>query len=74
MGAAYTVDPETLTSDRIYDILFKLDQNAPLQSYPIDDARNPITGLDGRLAATPAPTFQAPHSQTQWSRNPQLFG
>ena len=33
MGAAYTVDPNTLTADRIYEIL--LDMNdAPVQSYP----------------------------------------
>ena len=33
MGAAYTVDPEALTADRIYDILFELDakdSTAPL--------------------------------------------
>ena len=33
MGAAYTVDPETLTADRIYDILLELD-DAPQQSFP----------------------------------------
>lgn len=33
MGVAYTVDPDTLTADRIYDILVKLD-DAPVQSYP----------------------------------------
>lgn len=33
MGAAYTVDPDTLTADRIYDILLELD-GAPAQSFP----------------------------------------
>ena len=33
MGAAYTTDPQTLTADRIYDILFKMD-DAPIQSLP----------------------------------------
>ena len=60
MGAAYTVDPDTLTSERIYEILFELDQSAPLQSFSVDEAGNPVTGSDGRLAGAPAPTFQAP--------------
>ena len=34
MGAAYTVDPDTLTADRMYDILLELDEAAPTQSYP----------------------------------------
>lgn len=33
MGAAYTVDPDTLTPDRIYDILLDLDER-PQQSHP----------------------------------------
>lgn len=33
MAAAYTTDPQTLTVDRIYDILFKID-DAPIQSLP----------------------------------------
>lgn len=60
MGAAYTVDPDTLTSERIYEILFELDQSAPLQSFPLDEAGYPVNDLDGRLAGAPAPTFQAP--------------
>ncbi|WP_234417197.1 hypothetical protein [Loktanella sp. Alg231-35] len=60
MGAAYTVDPETLTSERIYEILFQLDQTAPLQSLPLDEAGTPVIGLDGRLAGAPASEFQAP--------------
>lgn len=60
MGAAYTVDPDTLTSERIYEILLELDQSAPLQSFPVEEAGNPVTGSDGRLAGAPAPTFQAP--------------
>ncbi|MEO1140143.1 MAG: hypothetical protein AAFW87_11875 [Pseudomonadota bacterium] len=60
MGAAYTVDPDTLTSDRIYEILLELDQSAPLQSFPVHEAGNPVTGSDGRLTGAPAPTFQAP--------------
>ena len=60
MGAAYTVDPDTLTSERIYEILFELDETAPLQSFPVDEAGTPVNGLDSRLAGAPAPTFQAP--------------
>lgn len=60
MGAAYTVDPDTLTSERIYEILFELDQFAPLQSFPVDAAGPLVTGVNGRLAGAPAPTFQAP--------------
>ena len=52
MGAAYTVDPDTLTSERIYEILFELDQSAPLQSFPVDEAGTPFTGLDGRGGTT----------------------
>jgi|GEM_PF-147994 len=59
MGTTYTVDPETLTSERIYDILLELDQTAPLQSFPMD-GNDPITEIDGRLADAPAPTFQMP--------------
>ena len=59
MGAAYTVDPDTLTSERIYEILFELDQTAPLQSFPVDEAGNPVIGIDGRVAGAPSPTFQA---------------
>jgi len=33
MGAAYRTDPQMLTADRIYDILFKM-EDAPLQSLP----------------------------------------
>jgi hypothetical protein len=47
MGAAYTIDPDTLTADRIYEIL--LDMNdAPSQSYP----SVPLT--DTSLMAQPA--------------------
>lgn len=60
MGAAYNVDPGTLTSERIYEILFELDQSTPLQSFPVDAAGTPVTGIDGRLASAPAPTFQMP--------------
>lgn len=60
MGAAYTVDPDTLTSERIYEILLELNETAPLQSFPVDEAGTPVIGLDGRLAGAPAPTFQAP--------------
>lgn len=59
MGAGYTVDPDTLTSERIYEILFELDQSAPVQSFPVDKAGNLVTGLDSLLAGAPAPTFQA---------------
>lgn len=60
MGAAYTVDPDTLTSERIYEILFELDQSAPLQSFPVDEVGNPVTDLDGQLAEPLASSFQAP--------------
>ena len=33
MGAAYRTDPQMLTADRIYDILFKM-EDAPVQSLP----------------------------------------
>ena len=56
MGAAYTVDPGTLTSERIYEILFELDRTVPFQSFPLVEAGTPVTGLAG----APAPTFQAP--------------
>lgn len=57
MGAAYPVDPDGLTSERIYEILFDLDQTAPLQSFPVDGAGTPVTGIDGVLVGAPAPTF-----------------
>ena len=60
MGAAYSVDPDTLLSDRIYEILLELDQTAPFQSFPLVEADTPVTGIDRRLAGAPAPRFQAP--------------
>lgn len=60
MGAAYNPDPDTLTRERIYEILFELDQTAPLQSFPVDDARKSVTGSDEGLAGAPAPTFPKP--------------
>lgn len=62
MGAAYPVDPDALTSERIYEILFELDQTAPLQSFPVDDTGNLVRGVDGVLAGAPAPTFPKPHT------------
>ena len=62
MGAAYPVDPDALTGERIYEILFELDQTAPLQSFPVDVAGNPVTGVDGSLAGAPAPTFPVPRA------------
>jgi hypothetical protein len=41
MRAAYTTEPQTLTTDRIYDILFKMD-DAPVQSLP----RSPMGDFD----------------------------
>ncbi len=61
MGAAYPVDPDVLISERIYEILLELDQNAPLQSFPVDDAGNPVADIDGSLAGAPAPTFPKLH-------------
>jgi len=60
MGAAYPVDPDALTSERIHEILFELDQTAPLQSFPVDDAGIPVTGIDGSLAGAATPTFPKP--------------
>ncbi|EPX76526.1 hypothetical protein [Litoreibacter arenae] len=60
MGAAYKTDPDSLTSERIYEILLELDQSAPLQSFPVDDAGNQVTGSDQSLASAPAPTFPKP--------------
>ena len=60
MGAAYTVDPDTLTSERIYEILFELDRTSPLQSFPIQDVGTPVNGIDGRLVDSPAPAFSTP--------------
>lgn len=73
MGAAYTVDPDTLTSERIYEILFELDQTAPLQSFPDDEAGTPVTGIDGRLAGAPAPVFQAPPLTDGMEPQPAVF-
>jgi len=58
MGVAYAVDPETLTSDRIYDILLELDQYQPQQSFPLNPDRiyEAATTLEGTLSDTlPAP-------------------
>ncbi|MEM7668748.1 MAG: hypothetical protein AAF317_06295 [Pseudomonadota bacterium] len=60
MGAAYTVDPDTLTSEPIYEILFEFDRTYPLQSFPIEDVRHPVNGIDGRLDDPPSPTFPTP--------------
>ncbi|MEM7729435.1 MAG: hypothetical protein AAF311_09180 [Pseudomonadota bacterium] len=57
MGAAYTVDPDTLTSERIYETLFDPDSTSPLQSLPIEDVGLPVTVADGRLVAPPAPAI-----------------
>ncbi|MEO0525428.1 MAG: hypothetical protein AAF088_21185 [Pseudomonadota bacterium] len=59
MGAAYDVDPESLSSERIYEILLGLDEDAPLQSFPMDDVNRPATELGGHLMDAPAPTFPA---------------
>lgn len=60
MGAAYTVEPDTLTSERIYEILFELDRSSPLQSFPMKDARSAIIRIDSRLVGSPAPAFPTP--------------
>ena len=73
MAAAYTVDPDTLTSERIYEILFEHDQKAPLQSFPLDEAGTPVTGLDARLAGAPAPIFQAPPLTDGTKPQPAIF-
>ncbi|MEQ9040292.1 MAG: hypothetical protein RIE24_18245 [Silicimonas sp.] len=60
MGAAYSVDPKALTGERIYEILFELDQTTPLQSFPVDEVGNSITGVGGKTASAPSPTFPTP--------------
>ena len=60
MGAAYSIDPDTLTSDKIYEILFELDRTAPFQSFPVVEAGTPVTGVDGPFAGATALRFQAP--------------
>lgn len=59
MGAAYTVDPEAWNGARIHEILFKLDQTAPLQSFPVDAVGKPVTAVDRPPASAPPPTLQA---------------
>lgn len=61
MGAAYTVDPENLAADRIYETLLELDDSTPQQSFPL----NPDGGIyDASAPATmegaPSYTFPAP--------------
>lgn len=73
MGAGYAVDPETLTSERIYDILFEIEQTAPLQSFPTDDAGESVTGIDGRLADAPAPLFPMPSLTEPFAAQPALL-
>lgn len=65
MGAAYTVDPDTLTSERIYEILFELDQTAPLQSFPIDAAGEPIINIDQPVPEAPSPVFRPSQPLTE---------
>lgn len=60
MGATYTTDPDALTIERIYEILFEFDRAVPLQSFSIDEAGNPLTGIDCRLEDAPAPIFSMP--------------
>lgn len=60
MGAAYKPHPDSLISERIYEILLELDQTAPLQSFPVYDAGNPVTGIDEGPAGAPAPAFPKP--------------
>ena len=60
MGAAYSVDSGTLTSERIYEILFELDRTVHFQSFPLVEAGTPVTAIDGGWAGAPAPRFQVP--------------
>lgn len=73
MGAAYTVEPDTLTSEWIYEILFELNQTAPLQSFPAGEAGTPVTGIDGRLVGAPAPVFPASPLQDGTEPQPAVF-
>lgn len=69
MGAAYTVDPETLTANRIYDILLELDEPTPQQSFPtssqVFDASTPQATLEG------APAFSFPLPPLTGTMEPQ---
>ena len=71
MSAAYTVDPETLTADRIYEILLELDDIAPQQSFPI----NPNGIYDANALATmegaPSYTFPSPLRPLTGTMEPQ---
>ena len=60
MGAAHSVDPGALTSERIHEILFELEWTALLQSFPMVEAGTLVTAIDGRLAGAPAPRLHAP--------------
>ena len=60
MGAAYTVDPDTMTSERIYEILSELDRISPLQFFPAQDVGIPVNEFDCRLVDSPAPAFLTP--------------
>lgn len=73
MGAAYSVDPEALTGERIYEILFELDQTTQLQSFPADEVGYPIMGFDGTLASAPTPTFPLPPLTTSSETRPAVF-
>lgn len=67
MGASFNIDPDTLTSNRIYDILLKLDETKPQQSYP----EMPITG-SARNPLTPQPAVVR-HSGGTAERLPESF-
>lgn len=65
MGAAYTVDPDTLTVDRIYQILME-SNDSPAQSTP----HKPLSAMAGTL--TPQPAVQRFSGGTA-ARLPQDF-
>lgn len=73
MGAAYTVDPDTLTSDRIYEILLELGETPRLQPIPIFDSGNPFTGIDGRSAGSPEQDFQVRPLTAPLEPQPAVF-
>ncbi|MEP3921099.1 MULTISPECIES: hypothetical protein [Paracoccaceae] len=60
MGAAYTVDPETLTADRIYEILFELGNNTPQQSFPHNPASLYDVSATTAMVGVPTNTVPSP--------------
>ena len=60
MSAAYTVDPKTLTADRIYEILLELDDSTPQQSFPLNPDGIYDASAPAAMSGAPPYTFPAP--------------